>query len=209
MKKLVMVFALLIGFYFANAQDENTETEVKEHGFKKENLFVGGDLTLGFSNVYTALGINPYFGYSINKYVDVAASFNLNYISQRDYLEYGDKLRQTVYGPGAFVRVYPVKFLFAQVQFEHNFTTQKYLPTTNSFYLPSTTRVDANSLMVGAGYAGGRDSYNKSFYYISISWDLLRNENSPYVDGLQRAVPIIKAGYNIALFQGKRYNRRY
>ena len=204
MKKIALVLVLLTGFSFENAPDANTKGDEKKAGFKKENLFVGGDLTLGFSNLYTALGISPYFGYSLNKYVDVAASFNLNYISQRDYVVYGDKVRQTVYGPGVFVRVYPIKFLFAQAQFEHNFTREKYLPAQNSGYLQSTNRVDANSFLVGAGYAGGRDEYNKSFYYFSVSWDLLRNSNSPYVDGLSRAIPIIKAGYNIALFQGKR-----
>ena len=205
MKKLIIATLLLTISVASIAQDEGEE---KKGGFRKENLFVGGDLTLGFSNLYTAIGISPYFGYSLNKYVDVAASFNFNYTSQRDYVVYGDKVRQTIYGPGAFVRAYPLKFLFVQVQYEHNFVTSKYLPANNSFYLPSTNRLDANSLLVGAGYAGGRDADNKSFYYISISWDLIRDRNSPYVDGLGRAVPIIRAGYNIALFQGGGRRRR-
>ncbi len=203
MKKVVIVFALISSFYTVKAQDEEIKQE-KKGGFKKENLFVGGDVTLGFSNQYTALGISPYFGYSINKYLDVAASFNFNYTSQRDYVVYGDKVRQTVYGPGAFVRVFPVKFIFVQAQYEHNFIKLKYLPAQNSGYLASTDRIDANSFLVGGGWAGGRNEYNKNFYYISVSWDLLRNSNSPYVDGLGRAIPIFKAGYNIALFQGKR-----
>ena len=37
---------------------------------------------------------------------------------------------------------------------------------------------------------------DKSFYYISVSCDLIRDKNSPYVDGLGRAVPIFRAGYN-------------
>lgn len=208
MKKILTVLILIGAAHLSKAQDEERPEAEKKGGFKKENLFVGGDITLGFGNSYTALGASPYFGYSINKYLDVAASFNYIYTSQRDILEYGDKARQTQYGPGAFVRVYPLKFLFAQAQFEHNFIKVKYLPAGNSVtYSPSTDRVDANSLLLGAGYAGGREEDNKSFYYFSISWDVLRNPNSPYVDGLGRAVPIIRAGYNIALFQGTR-NRR-
>jgi hypothetical protein len=205
MKKVVIVLALLSVVFVSNAQDEENKG-----GFKKENLFVGGDISLGFGNYYTNLGVSPYFGYSINKYIDVAASFNFNYISQRindGFVDYGDKARQTVYGPGAFARIYPFKFLFAQVGFEHNFVKQKYIPGSASPYIAYTEHLDANSLLVGAGYAGGRDTENKSFYYFSISWDLLRNSNSPYVDGLGRAVPIIKAGYNIALFQGGRSRR--
>jgi len=207
MKRIIIILLLINGFYISFAQDEKSGSDEKKGGFKKENLFVGGDITLGFSNSYTTLGASPYFGYSFNKYVDVAASFNFTYTSQRDYLIYGDKVRQTLYGPGAFVRVYPLKFLFAQAQFEHNFIKVKYLPANNSGYLSSTENVDANSFLVGAGWAGGRSEDNKSFYYISVSWDLLRNKNSPYVDGLGRALPIIRAGYNIALFQGSN-NRR-
>ena len=139
--------------------------------------------------------------------LDVAASFNYIYTSQRDVLDYGDKARQTQYGPGAFVRIFPLKFLFAQAQFEHNFVKLKYLPVANSTRLPFTERIDANSLLVGAGYAGGREEDNKSFYYFSVAWDVLRNKNSPYVDDLGRSVLIIRAGYNIALFQGTRYRR--
>jgi hypothetical protein len=205
MKKAIIASLLLLVFYSSFAQDESEE---RKGGFKKENLFAGGDITLGFSNLYTDLGASPYFGYSLNKYLDVAASFNFNYISQRDYISYGDKIRQTVYGPGAFVRVFPLRFLYAQAQYEHNFIRLKYLPADNSGYLPSTDHIDANSFLVGVGYAGGRDAFNKNFYYISVSWDLIRDKNSPYVDGLGRAVPIIRAGYNIALFQGGGRRRR-
>ncbi|MBK8611802.1 MAG: hypothetical protein IPL84_18210 [Chitinophagaceae bacterium] len=211
MKKVFLVLILTGCFFITKAQDEENGGEEKKGGFKKENLFVGGDITLGFSSGYTALGASPYFGYSLNKYIDVAASFNVNYISQRindGFTDYGDKLRQTVYGPGAFVRVYPFKFVFAQAQFEHNFVKVKYLATDISPYLSYTESVDANSFLLGAGYAGGRGDDSKSFYYFSISWDLLRNSNSPYVDELGRGVPIIRAGYNIALFQGNGRRRR-
>jgi len=203
MKKSCIIIALLALTQLAFAQEEEEKVE-KKKGFQKDHLFVGGDLTLAFGNKITSLGASPYFGYSLNKYVDVAVSFNFTYTSQRDYVIYGDKVRQTLYGPGTFVRVYPLKFLFAQAQFEHNFIRLKYLPANNSGYLPSTSNLDVNSLLVGAGYAGGRGPGNNSFYFLSVSWDVLKNKDSPYVDGLGRAIPIIRAGYNIALFQGRR-----
>ena len=94
MKKVVVILVFVSSFYAANAQDEEKSSSEKKGGFKKENLFVGGDLTLGFSNSYTALGISPYFGYSVNKYLDVAVSANVNYTSQRDYFVYGDISRK-------------------------------------------------------------------------------------------------------------------
>ena len=202
---IVLVLACFLSInLFAQEKEMETVTEENTGWFKKDRLFTGGDLTLGFSNGTTSLGASPYFGYSINKYLDLAVSFNFNYTSQRDYYILGDKARQTLYGPGTFIRVYPLKFLFAQAQYEHNFIRFKYLPANNSGYEKFTERVSANSFLVGAGYAGGRGDGNNSFYYFSVSWDIIKNKNSPYVDGLGRSIPIIRAGYNIALFQGRR-----
>ncbi len=183
-----------------NAQDGEGEEKVR--GFKKENLFTGGGVNASFFNGTTALGVSPYFGYSITNWLDAAVSLNFNYISQRDVQVYGDKVRQTTLGPGAFVRIFPVNFLFAQAQFEHNFLTQKYVPADNSGYSRDKFKTDVNSLLLGVGYASGRERGSKSFYYMSISFDVLKLANSPYVDNLQRTIPIINAGFNIALFQG-------
>ena len=186
-------------------QNDNKEDQEKKGGFKKENLFTGGNVTASFFNGATVLGISPYFGYSLNKYIDVAASLGFNYTSQRDYIVFGDKVRQTVYGPGAFVRLFPVHFIFAQAQYEHNFIRLKYIPANGSFILPSTTNFDANSLLVGGGYTSGRRDGGNTWYYLSIMWDVAGVASSPYVDGLGRNFPVIRAGYNIGLFQGKRY----
>ncbi len=197
MKKMLFVLLLSALVFHSIAQEK------KERKFKKENLFTGGDLTASFYSGGTVLGVSPFFGYSINKYIDVAASLNFNYISQRDYIDYGDKIRQTDYGPGAFVRIFPVHFIFAEVQYEHNFMRQRYIPASNSLYAPGVIHFDANSLLVGGGYTLGRRDGGNTFYYFSVMWDVARVAESPYVDGLGRSIPIIKAGINIGLFQGK------
>jgi hypothetical protein len=72
-------------------------------------------------------------------------------------------------------------------------------------------KVDANSLLVGGGFAQGRQDGSNSFFYFSVLVDVLKNVNSPYVNvdydpatSRQRVtmVPIIRAGVNIGLFQG-------
>ena len=206
MKK--MIFALLLSVFAAAtfAQDEK-EKPVK--GFKKEKLFTGGGVTASFFNGGTALGLGPYFGYSLNKFMDVAVSLNFNYTSQRDYFVLGDKLRQTVYGPGAFVRLFPVHFLFAEAQYEHNFIRLNYIHANNSNYLSSKSNADANSFLVGGGYTSGRRNGNNSFYYLSVLWDIAALAQSPYVDNLGRNFPVIRGGINIALFQGSRRKGRY
>lgn len=201
--KMKTLFVLLLATVVSTASFAQDEEEEKKGGFKKENLFTGGTVTLQFGNYVTTLGISPYFGYSLNKYVDVAASLNFNYTSQRDYFIVDDKVRQMVYGPGAFVRLFPVKFLFAQAQYEFNFLKTTYIPGQNNPGPKEKYRSDAHSFLIGPGYAGGRGDGSNSFYYLSVLWDIGKNELSPYKDNQNRAVPIIRAGYNIALFQGR------
>ena len=177
------------------------EKEVKQKAFKKENLFAGGNLNVSFFNGTTALGISPYFGYNINRFIDVAVSMNVSYISQRDYQYGGDKLRQNILGPGAFVRIFPVKFLFAQAQYEHNFIRYKYFYPSGTGQPSEKYRYEPNSLLVGAGFANGRQN-SKTFYYFSVLFDVLRQPNSPYTDNNNRAIPLFRAGFNIGLFGG-------
>jgi hypothetical protein len=206
MKNIFLAALLALSLHVVAQSDDDKSQEKK--GFKKENLFTGGSVSAGFSNYETVLGITPQFGYSLTKWADAGITFNLNYTSQRDYEEFGDKLRQTVYGPGAFVRLFPVKFLFASAQYEFNLIHLKYIPTTNSSFSPAKTNLNANSLLLGAGYAGGREYGGNSYYFFSISWDVLGDKNSPYIDGFGRSNPIIRAGYNIGLFHNRgKYGR--
>jgi len=208
MKKILFVLMMLsLAVVNVHAQDE----EMKEKGFKKENLFTGGSVTLSFFNGQTVLGANPIFGYKLADWIDAGIAFNYVYSSYRDYFQFDDKVRQTTFGPGAFVRLYPFRFLFVQGQFEHNFIKQKYQPAGGSF--ETLGSVDVNSLLVGAGIAQGREPGSTSFYYISLLFDVLKNENSPYVNvsvdpnnpSRRRTdlVPIIRAGVNVGLFQGR------
>jgi opacity protein-like surface antigen len=208
MKKAIVL--LLIPFYFhATAQDQNGNNknqdqtqEVKKTGFQKDKLFTGGSANIGFSNGTTMLGITPQLGYSLTNWLDAGITFNLNYISQRDYYT-TNKIRQTTFGPGAFMRIFPVNFLFAGAQYEYNIIQQKFISSS----LPTEKNsVNANSLLVGAGYAGGRERGGNTYYYLSIMWDIAGDPNSPYVDNLGRSTPVIRAGYNIGLFQN-RYGR--
>jgi hypothetical protein len=207
MKKIMMAVSCLCLLAFSvNAQDEDEE----KGGFKKENLFTGGSITLSFFSGGSVIGGTPIFGYRVADWVDAGIAFNYIYSGRRDYLQFNDKVRQTVYGPGVFARLYPVNFLFLQGQLEHNFTNLKYIPGDGS---PNTKiKENATSFLVGGGYAQGRDKYSNTFYYISVLFDVLKDEYSPYTEirydpntGQQRVrmAPIFRAGFNIALFSGR------
>lgn len=211
MKRITcFVMALSLVTLSVRAQDEDPG----EKGFKKENLFTGGTVTVSFFNGQTILGANPIFGYKLADWIDAGLAFNYVYSSTRDYYQYDDKLKQTVFGPGVFTRIYPISFLFVQAQYEQNFSTVKYTPTPgSSSYTSYKDKVNAGSLLLGGGFASGRQPGSNSFFYISLLFDVLKNVNSPYVDVAYDPanpsnrridmVPIIRAGVNIGLFQNR------
>jgi hypothetical protein len=213
MKKLFCIL-LLSGVVSASFAQEKEEE--KKGGFKKENLFTGGGIQVSFSNYTTVLGASPVFGYSINKWVDAGIVFNFNYASDRHAIAYDpilgyyysdNKLKQTVFGPGLFARVYPIKFIFVQVQGEYNFTNQKYIYDNG---LPTERNsVSAPSCLVGAGYCSGRQGTGDLFYYLSVMVDVVKDKNSPYVEetasGHVNMLPIIRAGLQVPLYQGKKH----
>ena len=89
--------------------------------------------------------------------------------------------------------------VFIKIYFEYNFI--KYKQIYGNGIPDDVYKRKAPSLLIGPGFASGRDADNKTFYYISVLFDVIKNKNSPYVDNLGRVNPIIRAGVNIALFQ--------
>ena len=206
MKHLMLVVVLASIMTTVFGQDEREEID---KGFKKENLFTGGSITASFFTGGTILGANPMFGYKLTEWADAGLVFNYTYQGRRDYIYLDDKLRQNVFGPGVFTRLYPFRFLFVQGQVEHNFTTVKY---TYPGGLVQKEKTDANSVLVGAGIAQGRQRGSNIFFYLSILFDVLKNPNSPYVNNVYNSagerirtdvVPIFRAGINVGLFQGR------
>jgi len=206
MKKIILsVLLLSVSFGFLFAQDEE-----QQKGFKKENLFTGGSVTMSFYSGGTILGANPIFGYKIANWLDAGIALNYTYQGSRDNYEINDKIRQHVFGPGVFTRIYPLPMLFLHAQAEHNFNNWNYSNADGSYKQSDVT--DANSLLLGGGWAQGRQKGSSSFFYIEILFDVLKNKYSPYVNnvydpsgGVARtdALPIFRAGINVALFQGR------
>lgn len=213
MKKICLILALFTSqFAFSQDQEMKRVDDSREGGFKKENLFSGGGLQLSFANSTFVGGVSPVLGYSLTNWLDAGIVVNFTYASNNhvtyvdqynNYYYSDDRLRQTIFGPGAFVKVYPVKFLFLQAQGEMNFQTQKLYPVGQPMEKEKHT---VPSMLVGAGYAGGREGRGSFFYHISLSFDVLRRPNSPYTEtvssGRVNALPIIRAGIQIPLFQG-------
>jgi hypothetical protein len=196
MKKLILALLILITVKELNAQDvDNDNGENK--GFKKENVFLGGSISLGFGSGSFGIGANPEVGYSLSNWLDGGLVFNINYLSQNDYY-YNVKYSSFNYGGGVFVRAYPVSFLFVQLQPEQNWIT--YSNKYNSLVNKST--VSAASLIGGIGY--GQRIVGQGSYFFMLGLDLLSNQNSPYVDGYGHAVPIIRGGFDVYLHPSRK-----
>jgi hypothetical protein len=180
-----------------------------EPGDWKKNLFTGGSVSFGVFNNTFLIGGNPVFGYSLTDYVDLALQVNYTYNSIRDYNGiFNNKLRQSVYGGGAWLRLYPLRSIFLQGQLEHNFIRQRSIPVLGP---PEVRTIDAGSVLVGGGYTSNRwGKGGVPFYYLSILFDVSGNLYSPYTDAYGRSVPVFRGGIQIPLFQeNSRRGRSY
>lgn len=195
----LLAASLLLAGHAQRSTSSSSKSE-GPRGFQKDRLFTGGTFSLGFSNGYFLAGISPEFGYNLAPWLDGGIVANYNYTSQQDILYVGDKAHQSVYGGGVFTRIFPVSFLFAQGQLEHNFIRLKYFNPAGS---TERQQAEATSLLVGPGYSAGREG-GGAYGYLAVLFDVLKNPNSPYIDNQGRITPQIRAGFNIPLFRGKR-----
>jgi hypothetical protein len=204
MKRILLLLLIVMTgtFVFAQEKEEGKkDDEKKEGGFKKDKLFTGGNLNIGYFSGVTVLGATPQLGYNVASWLDAGIVFGYTYTSQGD--GYGNRIRNTIIGPGAFVRLFPADFIFATLQYEHNFLRQKQIYAGGDIVYKD----DVNSLLVGLGYTSGRDGGNSAYYYFSVSVDVINNPNSPYRTYGNEIYPVVNAGFNIPLFQGSGRSR--
>src|SRR5271170_933960 len=188
MKKIIIAAGLFIITSQAMAQHNRnrvytyTDDETSSNGFKKENLFIGGSLNLGYDGYDFNIGGAPEIGYSLNKWLDAGILVNLNYNSERadpsDYYNDNERQRSFTYGTGLFARAFPFPVripIFFQVEPEYNWTKYSYT------YFPSgpsgSELQQATSLLLGVGY--GQRIRGRSTFYILIMFDALSNQGSP------------------------------
>jgi len=200
MKSKLAIFVFIVSVFSLNTKAQDQEE--KEKIPFKQNLFTGGSISLAFFNNTFLVGGSPVLGYSITNWADLGIVVNYNYTVYRDYYVFDDRLKQQNYGGGGFVKLYPVRFLFAQAQWEYNFLRLKYIPPNNSG-IEQKDKAEASSFLVGGGYTTGRQGRGGGpHYYLAILFDISNNPGSPYTDAYGRTIPIIRGGVQIPLFQG-------
>ncbi|MEI8074359.1 MAG: hypothetical protein WCH78_06390 [Bacteroidota bacterium] len=194
---LFLIFIFVLSNCFL-AQGQATDPEKGK--FKKENIFLGTGLNLGFANKSFNVGLNPEIGYSITKWLDAGISLNLNYFSQNPSDYSNTKYENFSYGGGSFLRIWPVNFFNIQIQPEYNWinSTQKTLSNNNSYKY----NYQAGSLLVGVGY--GSHFIGNRYSYVTLMMDVLQNPNSPYRDQFNDPIPIFRAGFGMYLKPSKK-----
>jgi hypothetical protein len=219
MKRLLLSI-LCTAFVLAafSQEDEKPKRLSKEEEpmhFRKDHVFIGGGVGLGFSSsTYGSnfnIGITPELGYSFSSWLDAGVSLNLNYYSYNyGYLGVGTtKQRSFNYGGGVFLRAYPLQEFFIQVQPEYNFISTKLTNTSNSSVFHLNQK--APSFLVGLGY--GRRIIGQTGFYTAILLDLGQDNSSPYRQvttdaygnptGTTTAIPVIRAGFTFYLHPKK------
>jgi hypothetical protein len=176
------------------------EEEPKQEGgkgFKQENIFIGGALNLGFSSNTFQIGASPEIGYTLAEWIDVGLGLNINYYSESadPYYNGNVSYHNLNYGGGPFLRLYPLRFLFVQGQFEANWIKVK-AEDHNSGYTSEDT-YNSTSLIAGIGYC--QRVVGQGNFYTLIGFDVLTDPYSPYRDYNGSAIPIIRAGFNFYL----------
>jgi hypothetical protein len=189
----VIIFALSNSF-FLNAQEV-----VKTMPSMNVNpLFIGGNLVIGGGAGAFQLGLNPEIYKRVNDYVDIGGATNLFFQSFNPTISNGlpgTSSRSFQLGAGAFTRIWPFEKIFIQVQPEYNYTWSRFKDRGTEGVNAGASRsigFGAESLLAGIGY--GTRSENGMTYF-SVMIDVLKNPNSPYRDGFNRADPIIRAGF--------------
>jgi len=204
MKSILLISGLLLFTSMAVAQDEEENpVDFGSGKFRKDNIFIGGSLNVGFGNGSFAIGGVPEIGYSITKWLDAGVAFNLNYQTQRvdDFTGATvGRIRAFNYGSGVFARIWPVNFLHVMVQPEYNWIKVTSIDETSNQKSAQTYK--AESLLVGVGY--GSREIGSRLSYITVMIDVAKNINSPYRDGFNRAQPIIRTGFGFYLKPSKK-----
>jgi len=190
--------AYLILFALINSMVVHAQEVVKTMPSMHENpIFIGGNVVIGGGSGSLQLGLNPEIYKRVNDYIDLGAATNLFFQSYNPTISNGlagTSTRSFQLGAGAFTRIWPLEKFFIQVQPEYNYTWSRFKDRGTEGINAGASRgihFGAESLLAGIGYGTRTEN---GMTYFSVMIDLLKNPNSPYRDGYNRADPIIRAG---------------
>lgn len=194
-KQILTCLVLICCMQYAKAQDIVKTTPA----LNDRPLFIGGNIVVGGGSGWFQLGLNPELSKRVNQWVDIGGAVNLLYSASNPNFLSSTRTRSFQFGIGGFTRIWPAERFFLQVQPEYNWnwTNMKDMSTNSETSGASRKiRYGAESVLAGIGY-GSRSEHGMTYFTLMI--DLLKNPNSPYRDGYNRADPFVKAGFALPI----------
>ncbi len=194
-KQILTCLVLICCMQYAKAQDIVKTTPA----LNDRPLFIGGNIVVGGGSGWFQLGLNPELSKRVNQWVDIGGAVNLLYSASNPNFLSSTRTRSFQFGIGGFTRIWPAERFFLQVQPEYNWnwTNMKDMSTNSETSgAARKIRYGAESVLAGIGY-GSRSEHGMTYFTLMI--DLLKNPNSPYRDGYNRADPIVKAGFALPI----------
>jgi hypothetical protein len=194
-KKILLLILIAIGNSYLLTAQEVIKTMPS---INTNPIFLGGNIVIGGGSGSFQIGLNPEMYKRVNDYVDLGAATNLFFQSFNPTMSNGfsgTSSRSFQLGAGAFTRIWPLEKFFIQIQPEYNYTWSRFKDRGTEGINAGASRsirFGAESLLAGIGY-GSRSENGMTYFSVMI--DLLKNPNSPYRDGYNRADPIIRAGF--------------
>ncbi len=171
MKKYLLALLISSCCMALHAQEENPEQPQK--GFDKSRLFFGGNFGLTFGT-NTFINLSPQIGYRFNEYLAAGGGPSFIYYSYRTLSD--ARYRQGYAGANVFGRVYPIPYVFGQVQPEINYMWGSF---RQGNYTEKLAGQMVPSLLLGAGGAiptGGRNGA----LILMMQYDVIQASGSPY-----------------------------
>ena len=195
MRKILIVVLSIISINTCYSQNK---TVITNTDLNPSPLFFGGGIVLGGGSGSFQIGLNPELVKSYNEYIDLGAAVNLYYASYRstnmDNSTLSYKSNNTQFGLGGFVRAWPIKQFFIQMQPEYNWTFSNAKNISQG--TTGSSSVSAPSFLAGLGYGNRNEN---GFSYFSIMFDLINSQQSPYRMGQLTAQPIFRAGFGFPI----------
>jgi hypothetical protein len=177
-KSLLIAIVFLTTLSVATqAQYERDREREPKQGFDKSKLFFGGNFGLGFGGNSTLVNVSPQIGYRFNPYLAAGAGVTFLYSSYR-YRYYNPEYKENygVAGLNVFGRVYPIEYLFLQIQPEMNYNWGKF-----KFYDGSPDQKLKGKIVPSLlGGAGAAIPAGGGAFIVMVQYDLLQNTRSPY-----------------------------
>jgi hypothetical protein len=178
---------ILLGNFFAVAQNKTEKPKTTSTSLKSpfERIHIGGNLSGGVTNDGYFVTVAPRVSMDVTKWFVPGVTVVYMYSQKTDI----PQITTNTYGAGLFTDIYPIKYVFGRVEYQHLWYTQNTKGDP-----PIKQSSDDDFLLLGAGVKV--PVTNKMSAFASIMFNVLNNERS---ERYMYKNPIYSIGFDVGL----------